>query len=109
MNLAPEFVDAVKTPGGPGRAAGDMIAVVGKLFPGSEAGRFADDFFPFDDQVGSIEVLDHPFSAEERKRVFRSVVNRNEVDESVRLIGGQTRAAMVVDEFIQAGGKAGRS
>ena len=81
-----------------------MIAVVGKLFPGSEAGRFADDFLPFDDQVGSIEVLDHPFSAEERKRVFRSVV-----DESVRLIGGQTRAAMVVDEFIEAGGKAGRS
>jgi hypothetical protein len=54
-------------------------------------------------------VLDHPFSAEERKRVFRSVVNRYEVDESVRLIGGQTRAAMVVDEFIEAGGKAGRS
>jgi hypothetical protein len=79
------------------------------LFTRSEAWRFADDFLPFDDQVGSVEVLDHPFSAEERERVFRSVVNRDEVDESVRLIGGQTRAAMVVDEFIEAGGKAGRS
>lgn len=99
----------MKTPGGAGRAAGDVIAVVGKLFTRGEAGRFADDFLPFDDQVGSVEVLDHPFSAEERERVFRSVVNRDEVDESVRLIGGQTRAAMVVDEFIEAGGKAGRS
>lgn len=99
----------MKTPSGAGRAAGDVITVVGKLFTRSEAGRFADDFLPFDDQVGSVEVLDHPFSAEERERVFRSVVNRDEVDESVRLIGGQTRAAMVVDEFIEAGGKAGRS
>lgn len=78
----------MKTPDGAGRAAGDVIAVVGKLFAGGEAGRFADDFLPFDDQAGSIEVLDHPFSAEERERVFRSVVNRNEVDESVRLIDG---------------------
>jgi hypothetical protein len=109
MDATAKFVDAVERAGGAGGGAGDVVAVVGKLFAGREARGFADDFLAFDDEMGAVEVLDHPFAAEERERVFGAVVNRDEVDEGVRLIGGQTRATVMVDEFVQSGGEAGGS
>ncbi len=90
MNFAAELIDAMEGTGRPGGGAGDVVAVVGKLLARGEARGLADDFLALDDQTGTVEVFDHPFATKQGERVCRAVVDRDKIDESVGLIGGQT-------------------
>ena len=107
MNLPALIVDPMKGSARRRVAAGDMVTVVGKLFPGLEARRFADDLVPLDHQPAAVGVLDHPFSPEERHRVIGAVADRDEIHERVGLVRRQRRAAEMVGELVEAGGEPG--
>ncbi len=107
MDAAAEIVHAVKTPAGARVATGDVVAVVGKLFAGGEARGLADDLVAFDYELVAVVVLHDPFAAEEGHGVLGAVVQRHEIDERMRLVRRQRLAPVVIDEFVEAGGKAG--
>ncbi len=91
-----------------GVAAGHMVAVVGKLLAGREAGRFTDDFVAFDDELAAVGVKDDPLPAEQGHHAVGFVADGDEIDKSVRLVRRQAGAAVMVDQFVEAGGKAGQ-
>ena len=87
--------------------AGDVVAVVGKPLAGREARGLADDFVALDDEARAIGVQHDPLAAEQRDSVVRGVVDRDKIDERVRLVRRQARAAVVIAQFVEARGEAG--
>lgn len=108
MNLPAEIVHPVEATLGFGIAAGDMVTVVGKLFPGRETRGFAHDFVAFDHEPFAIGMQDDPFAAEQDYGVLRAVGDGDMVDKRVRLVRRQARSAMVIAEFIEGSGQAGQ-
>ena len=107
MDGAAGFVAAVETPLHDGSAGGDVVAVIGETFAGREHGSFVYDALALDDLAGAVVALDDPFAAKELDGVLGGVVDGDEINKRVRLVGGQAFAAMVVNEFIEAGGESG--
>lgn len=66
-----------------------------------ESRGFANDFIAFHDQLGSIRVFDHPFSAQQRHRAVGIIANREVVDERMGPVRGQLLATVPVDEFVE--------
>jgi hypothetical protein len=108
MDLPAGFIDPVEAATRSGIAAGYMVAIVGKMFTGGETGGLADDLIALNHEAGAVGVFDDPFAAEQRDRVFGGVLDRNKVDESVRLVRGQTHSAVMVSEFVEPGLEAGQ-
>ena len=108
MDFVAEFVDAVEAAVRTRVEAGDVITVVGKLFARREPRRFADDLVALDHEPRAIGMDDDPFSAKERDAAIGCVVDRDEIHERMRFVRGQTRSAMMIAEFIEAGGEAGQ-
>lgn len=106
MNLAAELVNAVKAAVRDGIAARHMVAVVGKFFADREARRLTHNLVAFDHELRTVRMLYDPFTAEQRDGVVRPVANRDEINESVRLVDGQTHPGVMVREFVQAGSQA---
>ena len=65
---------------------GHMITVVGELFARRKSWSFANDFVAFDNELASVGVGHHPFSAEQRDRAVRAILDGDEVDERMWLI-----------------------
>lgn len=108
VDLVTELVDSVEAAGGARVDAGDVVTVIGKVFAGRKARGFADDAVALDDQMRAIGVVDHPFAAEQRDRAVGAVFDGDEIDERVGLVLGQTHAAVMINEFIETGGEAGK-
>ena len=108
MDFASEMVDAVKTAVGPGVTAGDVVAVIGKLFSWREPRCLSHDFVALDHEPGAVRVLHDPFSSQESDAVFGAVVNGDVIDEGVRLVRWQAGTAMMVGEFVESGGETGK-
>jgi hypothetical protein len=102
------FINAVETAGGAGIDAGDVVTVVGKVFAGRKARGFPDDPVAFDDQMRAVGVVDDPFATEQGDRAVGAVFDGDEIDERVGLVLGQTHAAVMINEFIETGGEAGK-
>ena len=109
MDFLPVFINAVKTTMRDRITARHMITVIGKLFAGGEAWGFAHDLVAFDHELAAVGVSDDPLPAEKRNRLIRSVLDRDEIDKRVRLVGRKRWPAVVIGEFIKAGGKTGHS
>ena len=108
MDFLAVVIHAVETAAHLGIAIRDMVAIVGKLFAGREARRFADDFVAFDDQAAAVAVDHDPFSAEEPDGAVGFVLDRDEINEGVRLVRRQAGAAVVVNQLVELGGEAGQ-
>ena len=106
MDFPAEIVDAMETAVSARVVAGHVIAVIGKLLARREARGFADDLVALDHEAAAVGMEDHPFAPEERDGVVRRVVDRDEIDERVGLVRRQARAAVVIAEFVEAGGEA---
>ena len=63
-NTSTILVEPVKTSMSPGIAGGHVVAVVGKMCTGREAGRFTDNFVALHDELCAIAVFNHPLAAE---------------------------------------------
>ena len=98
-----QVIDAVETPTRTRGAGGDMIAVVGKLFAGSQTRSFAHDFVALDHELTAVGVHDDPFPTEKSDRAIRTIFDRDEVNEGVWFIRRQRRPAVVIGEFIKTG------
>src|SRR5271165_1049438 len=107
VHLRPGFVDAVEAPLDAGVFAGDVVAVVGELLAGGQARGLAHDLVALDHLAGAVAGFDHPLAPEQRDGLVRGVADRDVVDERVRLVLGKARAAVVVDQLVQASGEAG--
>ena len=70
MDFSTEFVDAVKATLGFCVEGGYVVAIVGKIFAGSEAWALADDFVALDDELRAIGMRDHPFPPQQCHGVF---------------------------------------
>src|SRR6188768_3187415 len=79
-------------------AGADMVAVVRKFFSGRQGGGFAHDFVALDHQLRAIRVLDDPLAAEECHGLVGLVADRQEIDESVRLVRRQLETATFIDQ-----------
>lgn len=86
VNLLPVLVDPMETSVGDRVATGDVIAVIGKLFPGRKTGRFANNFITLNHELAAIRVRDHPLASEQRDGAFGTVFDRNEINERVWLV-----------------------
>jgi len=106
VHLVPEFVDPMVTAVGSRIDGCHVVAIVGKLLAGGEAGGFADDFVGFDHELFAVAMLDDPFAAEQRDNTIGGVANRDEIDEGMRFVRRQSHAAMVVHEFVEMSGQA---
>ena len=107
MDFVPQLVHAVEAAVRIGINPRDVIAVVGKLFAGSEAGRLADNLVALNHQLRAIGVQHHPFPAEERNRPVGAIANRDKVYERMGLVHRQADAAMMVAQLVEAGGQPG--
>ena len=105
VDLLTLFIDAVKTSVRDGFTTRDVVAVIGKLFARSESRSFANDLISFDHELAAVGMRHDPFASEERYGLIRSVLDGNEIDERVRLVGRKRRPTMMVHEFIKSGGK----
>lgn len=65
MDFSAEFVDTVKATLRLGVEGGYVITVVGEILTGSEAWALANDFVALDDELGSVDMRDHPFAPEQ--------------------------------------------
>lgn len=101
MDEIPVFVDAVKTSVCTRIAPRHMVAVVGKLLAGREARRFPDDPVAFDHQTRAVRVQYDPFAAQQCDAAIGGILNRDEIDEGVRLVRRQARAAVVVAQLVK--------
>jgi hypothetical protein len=93
---------------GAGIAAGNVIAIVGKLFARSEAGCFPDDPVALDHEAGPIRMENDPFAAEQGDGVVAGIVDGDEIDKGVGFVRGQAHSAMVIAEFVEPGREAGK-
>ena len=101
MNPLPLFVDAMETAVSRRVAAGDVVTVVRKLLAGSDPRCFSNDLVAFNDQTRAIRVNHYPFTSEQRHRPIGRVMNCNEINERVGLVGRQTRAAVMITQLVQ--------
>ena len=106
MHPVPKLVLPVEAAPSPRITTGYMVAVVREALPGGQTGRFAHDFIPLDDQPGAVHLLYDPLSSKERDRPLRGVLDRDVVDERMRLVQGQARSAVMVAELVQVSAKA---
>ena len=107
-NAAATLVEAVKTSVGPSIASSHVVAVVGKMSAGCEAGGFAYDLIAFDDELSAVGVLDHPFAAEKSDGPVRIVADREVINKRVRPVGRQLLAAVPIDKFVDFNAQAGQ-
>jgi hypothetical protein len=82
------LINAVETTMGDGIAAGDMIAIIRKLFTGGNSGCFAYDLVTLDHELTSIGVSRDPFPAKESNRAIRAIFDRYKIHEGVRFVRG---------------------
>jgi len=101
MNRLAEFINAMEAAMGAGVAGGNVVAVVGKMLARRQPGRLADNLFTLDDELGAVGILNHPFAAEQGDDSVGLVLDRDEIDERVRLSFRQAVAAMMVDEPVK--------
>ncbi len=106
MDFFADLIHSVKASVGLGIGAGDVIAVIRKLFSGRKTRCLANNLVALNNQPRAVGVSDDPFSAEQGDGVFGSVLNRDKVNESVGFVGRQTRATVVVMEFVEPSGEA---
>lgn len=106
MDFSAELVDSVEASVGTGVEPRYMVTVVGERFTGGEARGLSHDFVAFDHQSRAIRMKDNPFATKQRDRAIRGIPNRDEVNEGVGLVCGQTRPTVMVMEFVEAGSKA---
>jgi hypothetical protein len=107
VNAAAEFVDPVEASVRLGIRPGYVITIVRELLAGCDVRSLAHDLISLDYQARSIGVNNDPFTAEQRDCAIRSVFDRDEVYERVRLVGRQASPTMMVAEPIEARGEAG--
>jgi hypothetical protein len=101
MNPVTVIVDPMKASMCGGIAASHVITVIGKLLARPKARRLAHDLVAFDDQTGAIRVHHDPLSTQQRHRSLGGIMNGDEVNERVRLVGGQTCPSVMVTELVQ--------
>ena len=107
MNAISLVVDAVKAPVRRRIESGNMIAIVRELLSRGEMRRLADNLVAFDHEPRAVAVHHHPFAPEEGDRSIRGVVNGDEINKRVRLVGRQASAAVMVAQLVEASRKAG--
>lgn len=107
MHATTELVHPVEASHGDAIFAGHMVAVVGKFFTGRDTRGLSDDLVALDDEVAAILVLDDPFAAEEGDGVLGCIANSDKINECVGFVRRQAAAAVVVAQFVEAGGKPG--
>lgn len=108
MDRTTSLIRAVKAALGDGIATGHVIAVVGETFAGSDARGFTDDFIALDHATAAVFGGDDPLATEQSDGVLRRVSDRNKVNERVRLVSGQALPPVVIHEFFETGGEAGK-
>jgi len=96
----PKFIHPMKAASGNGIVTGNMHAVVGKLLTGGEPRRFTDNFIPLNHQLVPVFIFDHPLATKQGYRAIRAIADRDEIDEGMRLVHGQTATTMVIAEFV---------
>ena len=101
MNPLPVFVDAMETAVGRRVATGDVVTVVRKLLARPDPRCLAHDLVAFNDQTSAVRVNHHPFTSEQRHCPIGRVMNSDEVNERVGLVGWQTRAAVMITQLVQ--------
>ena len=106
MDLLPIFIDSVKATDGPGINARNVVTIVGKVFSWRDSRRFTNDFFPFNHELATVGVLDHPFATKEGHDPVGTVLNGDKINERVRLIRWQTFSPVMIDEFVELSRKA---
>ena len=107
-NMATVLVEAVKTSMSAGITGGHVIAVVGKMCAGREAGRFTDNFIALHDELRAIAVFNHPLPAEQRNGPGRIVTDRQIINERVGPIRRQLLATVTIDNFVDLNAQAGQ-
>ncbi len=108
MDVSAQIVDPVKAPARTGGAGGYMVAVIGKLFAGGQPRGLAHDLVAFDHELAAVGVGDDPFATEQGDGVLGAVMNRDEVNEGVRLVRRQALPPVMIHEFVEMGGEAGK-
>ena len=101
MHFIAQLIDPMKTAVRGGIGARDVVAVVGKLFSRSQLWRFAHDAVAFDHQARAVGVLDDPFPTQQGDGAVGAVPDGNEINEGMRLVRRETRAAVMVAEFVE--------
>jgi hypothetical protein len=95
------FIDAMKASMCRGVGASHMIAVVRELFTRREPWRFANDFVTFDDEPRAVGMEDDPLPSQQRHTAVRRIVNRDEIDERVRLVRRKAGPAVVIAQLVE--------
>ncbi len=85
-----------------------MVTIVGELFARREARCLADDFIALDHEARAVGMQHDPFAPQQCDRAVGSIVDRDEVNEGVRLVGRETGPAEVMTQFVEAGGETGQ-
>lgn len=104
MDALPLVVDAVEAPIHGGRTAGDVVAIVGKLFAGLKSRRLTHDFIAFDDQLGAVGLADDPLAPVKDHGPRRVVFDGHVIDERMGFVFWERGAAVVVNESVERGG-----
>ncbi|MEN9634606.1 MAG: hypothetical protein RL077_3010 [Verrucomicrobiota bacterium] len=107
MYPVPLLVDAVEAAIHRGGTAGDVIAIVGKLFAGLKSRRLAHDFIAFEDQLGAVGLADDPLAPVKDHGPRRVVFDGHVIDERMGFVFWERGAAAVVDESVERGGQTG--
>ena len=107
MNPVSKFIHAMEAAVDAGIDAGDMVAVVGELFPRRELRGLAHNSFTFDHELGAVGML-HPLASQQSDGAIGGIVDGDEVDKGMGFIRRKTGTAMVVAELVEAGGEAGQ-
>lgn len=108
MDFFAGFIDAMEAAVSLSVFARNVIAVVRKSLPRSESRSFSDDLISFDHSVTAVFVFEYPFSAQQSDGPLRPILDRDEIDECVRLIRRKAASSVVVDEFVESGDETGK-
>ena len=108
MNSVTLLVHAVKTAMRRSVSAGDMVAVIRKLLARRQPRCFADNFVTFNHQPCAVGVQDDPLSPEQRHATVGGIMNGDEINERVRLVGRQAGTAVMITQLVERSREAGQ-
>ncbi len=101
MYFVSQFVDPMKTAMGGGISSRHMVTVVGKLFTRSQLWGLAHDPIALNHESRAIGMLDDPLPTQQGDGAVGAIADGNKINEGMRLVGRETRAAVMVAEFIE--------
>lgn len=107
MDFVTKLIDSMKATVSRRIQSRYVIAIVGELFSRREVRRFADNLVALDDDVTSVAVKYDPFPAKQGDGAIRPIFDRDKVNESMRLVGWQAGASVVIAQFVESCREAG--